>query len=214
MSVCRLLAPFAPFVSDWIHRELTGDSVHLAPFVTERAEPADATLDAAMDAIRTLARLGRAAREEVGHQGSAAAWRAWSAWRPKRDRGRSTPLVPLLAAELNVKRVEFATSGDALVTLEAKPNFRSLGKKFGKRHAVGGEGGRGRSPASSCARSSTASRWSLALRGIRTSSGSDDLTIMRRASGDARGAGGRWILRRAIDPTVTPELRARGWPES
>ena len=25
VSVCRLLAPFAPFVSDWIHRELTGE---------------------------------------------------------------------------------------------------------------------------------------------------------------------------------------------
>ena len=29
-----------------------------------------------------------------------------------------------------------ATSGDALVTLEAKPNFRALGKKFGETVAV------------------------------------------------------------------------------
>ena len=36
VSVCRLLAPLAPFVSDWVHRELTGASVHLAPFVTAR----------------------------------------------------------------------------------------------------------------------------------------------------------------------------------
>ena len=41
-------------------------------------------------------------------------------------------LVPLLAAELNVKSVQFATSADALVSLEAKPNFRTLGKVFGK----------------------------------------------------------------------------------
>ncbi|MEW5917809.1 MAG: class I tRNA ligase family protein, partial [Gemmatimonadota bacterium] len=27
---CRLLAPLAPFASDWIHRALTGKSVHLA----------------------------------------------------------------------------------------------------------------------------------------------------------------------------------------
>jgi len=32
VSVCRLLAPICPFVTDWIHRELTGESVHLAPF--------------------------------------------------------------------------------------------------------------------------------------------------------------------------------------
>ncbi len=66
VSVCRLLAPLSPFVTDWIHRELTGESVHLAPFVAERSEPVDAALDAAMAAIRELARLGRAAREEIG----------------------------------------------------------------------------------------------------------------------------------------------------
>jgi isoleucyl-tRNA synthetase len=42
------------------------------------------------------------------------------------------PLISLLLAELNVKQVEFASSADSLVTLEAKPNFRALGKKFGK----------------------------------------------------------------------------------
>ena len=41
-------------------------------------------------------------------------------------------LVPLLQAELNIKTVTFASSADDLVTLEAKPNFRALGKKFGK----------------------------------------------------------------------------------
>jgi len=40
---------------------------------------------------------------------------------------------PLLVAKLNVKRVEFARSGNDLVTLDAKPNFRELGKEFGKR---------------------------------------------------------------------------------
>src|SRR5437016_966994 len=66
VSVCRLLAPIAPFVTDWIHRELTGESVHLAPFIGARAERVEPTLDAGMEAIRTLARLGRAAREEIG----------------------------------------------------------------------------------------------------------------------------------------------------
>ena len=48
-------------------------------------------------------------------------------------------LSPLLAAELNVKKVEFISSADALVTLEAKPNFRSLGKKFGKKTPLASE---------------------------------------------------------------------------
>ena len=42
-------------------------------------------------------------------------------------------LLPLLAAELNVRQIEFAKTGDALVTLRAKANFRSLGRRFGKK---------------------------------------------------------------------------------
>src|SRR5438105_2985605 len=140
----RLISPFAQFVTDWIHRELTGGSVHLAPFVRESAPASagvtarDHDLEAAMDAVRRLATLGRAARETVkipvrqplgelvavtpfegpGAVGAVA--------------GLIRELEPLLAAELNVKRVRWAASGDALVTLEAKANFRALGKRFGK----------------------------------------------------------------------------------
>src|SRR5262249_20069681 len=54
VSVCRLLAPIAPFITDWMHRQLTGTSVHLAPFIAERPAPAvgDAGLQKAMSAIR------------------------------------------------------------------------------------------------------------------------------------------------------------------
>jgi len=49
------------------------------------------------------------------------------------------PLVGLLKSELNVKAVDFATSADALVTLESKPEYRSLGKKFGKKTPLAAE---------------------------------------------------------------------------
>ena len=49
VTVSRLLAPAAPFVSDWIHRALTGRSVHLAPF-PEPGGPRDEPLEPAMDA--------------------------------------------------------------------------------------------------------------------------------------------------------------------
>ena len=133
MSVCRLLAPIAPFVSDWIHRELTGESVHLAPFVAPRGAGRRADLDARDGGDPDAGAAGPRGPRGGRDQGAPAAWRGWSASRPSVSEAALDPLVPLLAAELNVKRVEFATSGDELVTLEAKPNFRSLGKKFGKR---------------------------------------------------------------------------------
>jgi isoleucyl-tRNA synthetase len=144
----RLLAPFAPFVTDWVHRELTGVSVHLARYTRgdggqpvaggdphHPPAPADPALELAMSAVRELVTQGHAARDEAGinvrqplsrmvcvvPQGLG---QAAEAMLPE--------LLPLLAAELNVKSVEFASSADAIVTLEAKPNFRALGKRFGK----------------------------------------------------------------------------------
>jgi isoleucyl-tRNA synthetase len=129
---CRLLAPFAPFLSDWIHRELTGESVHLAPFTRENPYARDPALEAAMDALRQLATLGRASREDAKIKVRQPLARAVCV-APSVDQRLLDRLVPLLAAELNVKKVEFASSADALVTLTAKPNFRALGKRFGKK---------------------------------------------------------------------------------
>src|SRR6476659_11087914 len=62
--VCRLLAPIAPFVTDWLHRELVGESVHLAPFTRATSGDRDLALEGGMEGIRRLATLGRAAREQ------------------------------------------------------------------------------------------------------------------------------------------------------
>jgi isoleucyl-tRNA synthetase len=208
VTVSRLLAPIAPFVSDWVHRELTGESVHLAPFTSERIDPDDDSLDAAMHSIRELARLGRAAREEAGIK-------------VRQPRGRMVcvaanvperalePLVPLLASELNVKVVEFASSGDALVSLEARPNFRSLGKKFGKQTPL----------AAQAVAAFDGDRLRAFLQGealVVTVDGvshelvAEDLTIVRRASGSLVVQEDQGYFA-AIDPTVTPELRLEGY---
>jgi isoleucyl-tRNA synthetase len=207
VSVSRLLAPLSPFVTDWIHRELTGESVHLAPFVTERTEPVDPTLDVAMSAIRTLARLGRSAREEVGIKVRQPLSRMVCV-APNVSEALLAQLAPLLGAELNVKQVEFATSGDALVTLESKPNFRSLGKKFGKNTPLAAQ-------AVAAFAGDTLRAFErgeplvVTVEGQSHEIGVDDLTIIRRASGElaVQEDGGFFA---AIDATVTPELRREG----
>ena len=143
VSVCRLLAPFAPFVSDWMHRELTGDSVHLAPFVRadgpSRWTP---TLDAAMSAVRTLARLGRAAREEAGIKVRQPLSRMVCV-APNVPEAALEPLLPLLAAELNVKQVEFASSRRCARDARGEAEFPLAGQEVWEEDAVGGGGGCG-----------------------------------------------------------------------
>ena len=209
VSVCRLLAPISPFVSDWIHRQLVGTSVHLAPFIGERPAVAlsDAGLQAAMSATRTLSRLGRAARETAGIKVRQPLSRLVCV-APNVDDAQLEPLVPLLKAELNVKQVEFASSADALVTLEPKPNFRSLGKKFGNKTPL----------AAKAVQAFSGEQLRLFLRGeplVVTVDGEthaldqEDINIIRRASGAlvVEEDGGFFA---AIDPAVTLELKREG----
>ena len=204
---CRLLAPLAPFVSDWMHRELTGTSVHLAAYRRSAPERPDGALERAMSEIRLLARLGRAAREEVGVRVRQPISHMVCVV-PQQVAGDVAQLFDLLEAELNIKRITLATSADALVTLEAKPNFRSLGKKFGKSTPLAAQ--------------AVAAFTSDELRAfehgspLAVSVGNDsrtlepeDLVIVRRATGalTVKEEDGRLA---AIDPTITPELKREG----
>jgi isoleucyl-tRNA synthetase len=214
-GACRLLAPFAPFVSDWVHRELTGESVHLAPFVSAGPSLADPGLEAAMDGVRTLATLGRAAREEAAAKGANPLVR-----KVRQPIGRVVcvvkpslvervrELLPLLEAELNARSAELATSADALVTLEAKPNFRTLGKKFGKSTPKAADQIRTLSSAALLG-FERGEPLELSVDGTTHSLDAEDVEIKRRAVGElvVVERGGYFA---AIDPTITPELRRDG----
>jgi isoleucyl-tRNA synthetase len=210
VAACRLLAPFAPFVSDWMHRELSGESVHLAPYVRPEPFPPKPHLEEAMREIRTLATLGRAAREAARVNVRQPLARMVCVLPRHSDAVEALvrELVPLLAAELNVKLVEFASSADALVSLEAKPNFRALGQRWGKETP--------RAAAAVAALSTETLRAFergepviIGVDGTDHQLTGDEVTIHRRASGplEVQEDGERFA---AIDTTVTPELRAEG----
>ncbi|MGE0353874.1 MAG: isoleucine--tRNA ligase [Gemmatimonadales bacterium] len=131
ITVARLLAPAAPFASDWMHRALTGASVHLARF-PEAAAARDDRLDLAMDAVRRLASLARAARESINLRVRQPVRRLQVAVPPAVRGEAFDRFLDLLKLEVNAKAVEVVGSDAELVRLRAKPNFRTLGKRYGK----------------------------------------------------------------------------------
>jgi isoleucyl-tRNA synthetase len=167
----------------------------------------DIFLERGMESLRKLATLGRAAREEAGVRVRQPLAKMVCVV-PGAATEAVRSLVPLLESELNVKVVEFVSSADTLVRLEAKPNFRSLGKKFGK--------------STPAAAQAVTELGGDALRNFERGSPlfisvgddshaleADDLTIIRRASGEmvVKEEGAYFA---AIDASVTPELRAEG----
>jgi isoleucyl-tRNA synthetase len=117
-------------------------------------------------------------------------------------------LVPLLASELNVKAVEFLGSADSLVSLEAKANFRSLGKKWGKETPQAAK-------AVNALHSATLRAFErgepvhLTVGGHSHPLDADDLTVVRKASGAlvVSQDGTRFA---AIDPTLSDVLKREG----
>jgi isoleucyl-tRNA synthetase len=131
VTTVRLLAPAAPFLSDWVHRALTGASVHLAAFPADRGRR-EPELVAAMAAIRKLASLARAARETRRLPVRQPVARLRVAV-PAAVKGPVfADLLDLLAAEVNAKAVDVVGSDDELVRLRGQPDFRRLGKRYGR----------------------------------------------------------------------------------
>jgi isoleucyl-tRNA synthetase len=131
----RMLAPFMPFVTERVWGALftsTGaaDSVHLTSWPEPDAALVDPALADQMDLVRRLVELGRAARAEAGVKNRQPLARAlisapgWSALpEALRDEVR---------AELNVEALTQLSDADELVEVAVKPNYRALGKRFGK----------------------------------------------------------------------------------
>lgn len=129
-TLVRLLAPAAPFMSDAIHRRLTGKSVHLTSF-PEAGAAVDTVLDEAMAATRRLSSLARKARARAGLRVRQPLAEMRVAVPHSVSGSDFDACLELLKQEVNVKTVSIVRSDTELVSLEGKPNFRTLGKVYG-----------------------------------------------------------------------------------
>jgi len=173
-----------------------GGSVHLAPFPGPGVE-GDEPLDRAMDVVRRLASLARSAREDVGIRcgsRSGACSRDSIRRGPGGVRGAGAPT----AVRSQCQAGGAVTHGTDLVTLEARPTFRALGKRFGKATPDAAEAIRHLAPAD-VARFEAGEPVSIELNGERHPLVPGDLTVHRQARGDVvvRADGASW--RRSTD---------------
>jgi isoleucyl-tRNA synthetase len=142
LETAALLAPFTPFLADEIHLNLAGgegqelgelpDSVHLRDFPEPDEALADPDLEAAMEAVRLTVELGRAARAQAKAKVRQPLRRAVIVANDA-ERAAIEARADLVKAELNVKELDFVSEEVDLVSYAVKPNYRSLGPRFGKR---------------------------------------------------------------------------------
>lgn len=130
VQVCLLAAPFAPYITEEIYRNLTGaESVHLGDYPQANTDLINKRTEERMDLIKTLVTLGRAARESVkikvrqpiGH-----------VMLDGKYKSIIEDLSSLIIEELNVKEVKFVDDLSAYMSFSLKPNFKTAGPILGK----------------------------------------------------------------------------------
>ncbi|MFN2613127.1 MAG: isoleucine--tRNA ligase [Solirubrobacterales bacterium] len=141
VEAAGLLAPFMPFIAEEIHTNLVSgeagesgelpDSVHLRDFPEAAAALRDEQLEADMEAVERTVELGRAARAQAKIKVRQPLRKAVVVASDE-ERGAIERHVEMVARELNVKEVEFVAEQGELVSYRVKPNYRSLGPRFGK----------------------------------------------------------------------------------
>ncbi|MBR5996196.1 MAG: isoleucine--tRNA ligase [Eubacteriaceae bacterium] len=128
-GVCRLAAPFAPYITEEIYRDLTGnESVHCASYPVSDQSMINPASEKRMETVRTLVSLGRSAREDAKLKVRQPLQEAIvdAALKPQIEQ-----MIGLIAEELNVKNVVFKDDLTDLMDFVIKPDFKVCGKLLG-----------------------------------------------------------------------------------
>jgi isoleucyl-tRNA synthetase len=135
VTVAQLLAPFMPFLSEAMWRNLAADrggnldSVHLSDYPTAAEGDADPALEEAMTTARQIVELGRRVRAETRTRNRQPL--AEAVVHLAGSHAGVQDLLGIVAEELNVREVRFAEAGSTFGRWRAKPDFKLLGPRLG-----------------------------------------------------------------------------------
>ena len=211
-TVAKLLAPFNPFISEALYRNLVAErvpgappSVHLCDWPAADEALIDEDLSAATALAMRLARLGRSARAAANLRVRQPLAELVVDLADDREQAALAVIESQLRDELNVKRVRLADEVGGLLAATVKPNYKALGPRFGRRM---------KQVAAAVAAADPAALAAQAAAGGAVSAGefelqADDLvveTVPREAYAIAAEPG----CQVGVLKELTPELRAEG----
>ncbi len=208
----RLMAPITPFLADHVWAALRGaddpESVHLANWPSADPALVDARLSGQMALTRRLVELGRSARAAAALPVRQPLARAVVSAAGFAD--LAPELRAEVASELNVRSLDpMAAVGDDLVDYVVKPNFRALGKRFGKGTQPVAAAITAADPAVLAAELRSAGKVSVQVDGAELPLGPDELIVTQtpRSGWTVAADGGETV---GLEVEITPELRREG----
>ena len=141
LNVAKLMAPIAPFFADQLYTDLvaatgkeSAESVHLAEFPTADMTLIDKNLEECMRLAQQSSSMILALRRKADKKVRQPLQRAVIPAPDKKTMEQLRYVADLIKTEVNVKELQIVTEEDSTVSLvkRIKPNFKTLGKKYGK----------------------------------------------------------------------------------
>ncbi len=214
-TLCKLLAPFVPFVTEAMYQNLVRgvdkrapSSVHHCEWPQSDKKKLDANLLAEMDAARQVVTLGHGVRGEANLKVRQPLARVLVVV-PQETRARLAHMRELVTDELNVKALEFVKNEADLVTYNLLPDNRALGPKFGARFPKVRAALAQTDAVRAVATLRAGKHLVLDVDGQTVELAPNEVLVTPQPrAGFAVKAEGAYVV--ALDTTVTPELRAEG----
>lgn len=138
-SFCQVLAPFLPFICEEIYQNLVRSvnqqakkSIHLCPFPKADTSVIHEDVLRYMDSIQKVVALGRSLSKQQKRKIRMPIASLTIVVADPKARDYVQKMSYLISEALNVKEIKIIADESELVHISAKPNFRVLGKRFGK----------------------------------------------------------------------------------
>jgi isoleucyl-tRNA synthetase len=138
-TISKLAAPIAPFYMDRLFIDLNNithrhkeDSVHLVLFPEYELSLIDSGLEERMEIAQKISSMILGLRRKVGIKVRQPLARIMVPVTEKSFRGKFEAVKDLVLAEVNVRDVEYIDDTAAILVKKIKPDFKTLGPRFGR----------------------------------------------------------------------------------
>ncbi len=138
-TVAQLAAPIAPFYTDQLFRDLNkvaqkseNESVHLALFPTTVEEEIDIDLETRMTLAQQISSMVLALRKKENIRVRQPLEKIMIPVLNADFKRQVSAVQELIQTEVNIKGIEFLEDASGVLVKRIKPNFKTLGPKFGK----------------------------------------------------------------------------------
>ncbi|HPI46136.1 MAG TPA: DUF5915 domain-containing protein, partial [Tenuifilaceae bacterium] len=138
-TVAILASPIAPFFMDQLFTDLnnvtgkhTDESVHLTQFPKYNEKLIDKNLEERMEIAQSICSLVLGLRRKVNIKVRQPLSKIMIPILDEKFRTQLNAVENLILSEVNVKELEYLTDSSGILVKKIKPNFKTLGPRFGK----------------------------------------------------------------------------------